>query len=73
MSPRKLRVFGLIFIMESDKARVEEEVSDSSSSINTHRVFEALRPSWPKIHLDVDIPGWFIIAAAIIIGLRGTC
>lgn len=58
--------------MGSDNAEIDE-VSDSTSSVKTHQIFDAIKPSWPRIHLDVDIPGWFIIMAAVIIGLRGAC
>lgn len=72
MSPRKLRALGPFFVMGSDNAEIDE-VSDSTSSVKTHQIFDAIKPSWPRIHLDVDIPGWFIIMAAVIIGLRGAC
>jgi hypothetical protein len=47
--------------------------SSEESTVETHKVINALRPTWPKVHVDVDLPGWFIILAAMIIGLRGTC
>jgi hypothetical protein len=55
--------------MECEPAQAQTE----ESVVLTEEVISALRPSWPRIHLDVDLPGWFIILVAVIIGLRGQC
>jgi hypothetical protein len=53
---------------------VKCECTDDASSVTTEDVIEALRPSWPLIRLEINLPGWFIIAAAMIVGLRNnTC
>ena len=52
-----------------DTKPIEEEVSDSES-VTTEDVLNVLRPNWPRIHLEVDLPGWFILVSALILGLR---
>lgn len=52
---------------------VKCECNCDSSSVTTEDVVEALTPSWPLIRVEINLPGWFIIVAAMIVGLRNTC
>lgn len=50
-----------------------ETESVCSPSVKTEEVVDAVKRIWPSIRIEADIPGWFIIMAAMIIGLRNTC
>ena len=58
---------------ENDPVKCECQKDEDASSVTTEDVIEALKPSWPLIRLEINLPGWFIIAAAVIVGLRNTC
>ena len=51
---------------------VRDHEDDDVSSVTTDIVIEALRPSWPLVRVEINLPGWFIIMAAVIVGLRNT-
>lgn len=55
---------------EADPVKCE---CNDASSVTTEDVVEALTPSWPLIRVEINLPGWFIIVAAMIVGLRNTC
>lgn len=58
---------------EADPVKCECNCAEDTSSVTTEDVVEALTPSWPLIRLEINLPGWFIIVAAMIVGLRNTC
>ena len=60
---------------ENDPVKCECNCNDEdTSSVTTEDVIEAIRPSWPLIRLEINLPGWFVIFAAMIVGLRNnTC
>jgi hypothetical protein len=58
---------------EADPVKCECNCAEDTSSVTTEDVVEALTPSWPLIRVEINLPGWFIIVAAMIVGLRNTC
>lgn len=61
---------------ETDPVKCEcncQTKEEDASSVTTEDVVEALTPSWPLIRVEINLPGWFIIVAAMIVGLRNTC
>jgi hypothetical protein len=50
----------------------DDETESVCSSVTTHELIETLKPAWPRIRLEIDMPGWFILMAAFIIGLKNS-